>query len=142
MNKKKIIGLLMVVMVIFSLIYLKFNFVKVPYLGNVKLLKWDASIDSHIIDNEVYYQRTFNKNQLTVDKIVSYIYTEKKNSNSENLVTEIPSKEEIRKNFKKYVLTSARTFVSGDFLGHTMYKMSFRIQEKADQYIYSISVEK
>ncbi|MBO0467045.1 hypothetical protein JZO73_05800 [Enterococcus plantarum] len=142
MKKKKWIFLLTVILVVVGFFYLKFNYIKVPYLGQVPLIKWDASIDKHIKSKDIYYQRRFNFSELSEDKIVNYICSTNKSSSLSNLIMENPSKKELKSNFLKNNEIASSTLVSEDVLNHSQYKIITKISKVKNQYIYTIYVEK
>ncbi|MFD1899205.1 hypothetical protein GQR36_02005 [Enterococcus termitis] len=121
--------------------YLKFNYIKVPYLGQVPLIKWDASIDKHIKNKDIHYQRRFNFSELSEDKIVNYIYRANKSSSLSNLIMENPSKK-LKSNFLKNNEIASSTLVSEDVLNHSQYKIITKISKVKNHYIYTIYVEK
>ncbi|MFD2305115.1 hypothetical protein ACWOC9_19690 [Enterococcus termitis] len=142
MKKKKWIFLLTVILVVVGFFYLKFNYIKVPYLGQVPLIKWDASIDKHIKNKDIYYQRKLELSSLSEDKIIDYFYKANKSSNTAGLVTERPSRKELKRIFREYESISSSTQVFGDTLHHSRYVITTQLSKEKRQYVYTIFIKK
>lgn len=94
--KKIIVFLIIISIILSSIIYLKFNYIKIPNAGYVKLLKGDASVSSHEVDNTVLYKREFVLNGISENKIITYIEKEQHKSKLPQVI-DLPDKNILKK---------------------------------------------